>query len=242
MMRMGHGMGLGKIAAGLVLLVAATAHADVNLDLDFDSLPSAQGWSYAQQGADADGETENYNATGSVLELRRFGKGMGSTPGGARYSYDVSGSVNPVKPLYARIVTAVYQSQFNDARGIGSGYFFDFHIDGRDAWIGFSATSVYVNGVAATLPGGFDLSAFNTYDLMLDPVADTYQAWANGSPLAAGSLSAGSGSVVRFGDGTTWANVDADLAQLTVQQEPIPEPASVALFGLGGLALLRRRR
>jgi len=32
------------------------------------------------------------------------------------------------------------------------------------------------------------------------------------------------------------------ITEFTIRQTPIPEPASLALLGIGGLALLRRRR
>src|SRR5690606_13137445 len=93
---------MAMVAGTVVLAVATAVRGDVDVDLTFGSLPSAQGWNYLEQGVDADGETSNFTATGSLLQQRRHGGGLGSSPGGARYLLSALGTYDPTKPVYAR--------------------------------------------------------------------------------------------------------------------------------------------
>lgn len=231
----------------LAIASATMARGAMIADLAFDSLPSDQGWTYFEQGLDADGETNNYNATGTTLELRRFGGGMSSSfDGGAFYTLS-DPVINNTEPVYVRLVTQVLEHEAIGSPGPGTwgnmyAYTLILNLDGKRFALGASTSQVFVNENAVTLPDGTDLSQFNTFDARIDLQANTYEAFINGTPVATGSLATiVSGTYIEFGDVTTYGNVDANLKQLTISHTPIPEPASLVLLGLGGLTFLSRR-
>ncbi|MFA9480453.1 PEP-CTERM sorting domain-containing protein [Phycisphaerales bacterium AB-hyl4] len=105
------------------------------------------------------------------------------------------------------------------------------------------------NSSSSVIP---DPSVYRTYRIAYDPSADegagAYSAWIDnilvsdeltGNASTTNQLLFGDTSSSRYGGTTTWDYVRWDT---TGAYAPIPEPASLALLGIGGALLLGRRR
>ncbi len=93
-------------------------------------------------------------------------------------------------------------------------------------------TEVVVPGVAAGTPGTFRMRAWNTS-------AGSYEA----ASTIAGNWSGQSADfTVNVGGGLLPGSNLVGMQAFSVTLTPVPEPATIALLGLGGAALLIRRR
>lgn len=98
----------------------------------------------------------------------------------------------------------------------------------------------YVNP-GADLSDGIDIGEFTVFASASQVVGDPWVAGTGVTSTATGAaigqeLIVGLGSAAEGGDNDIWFD------NFTADASPVPEPGSLALIGLGGLALLRRRR
>ena len=145
----------------------------------------------------------------------------------------------------------------NDAGNttIGELKFQEQDANDRIRFLGTDTGAGGVHGVALAT----DIGGPITYGFTLDFVNDTYTSWI-GTPTSDGStwenrFAAHTGSIAGLGDTTddidsiqwTMGNTSPStdpfvLDQVLVSYVAVPEPSSTALLGLGGLALILRRR
>lgn len=101
----------------------------------------------------------------------------------------------------------------------------------------------YVNDGADLSDGlqGGEFTVFASSTQNLDAAGTSWVAGTGVTSSAAGAA-IGRELVVGFGSGAEGGANDIWFDALTADASPVPEPGSLALIGLGGLALLRRRR
>lgn len=122
--------------------------------------------------------------------------------------------------------------------GLGAGYYTEFLLQFRTQGNEFDFSTLTINGVAAnTLPGFLVTELIRTplggFGGNLVDTAVTVAVPGNASLYTIGFASAASS--------TSFDRLSVDTATL-VGAVPVPEPASLALVGLGAVALMARRR
>jgi hypothetical protein len=164
----------------------------------------------------------------------------GAGEGGELYAYDTStvnlssGAVNRIQAWDSSIVNIsggyvglLYGTHGSNTMNISGGYV--------DTILAYSAITVNVSGgsishlqawnSSTTVLHGYDFQATDGLSLIGDTV------------LGTGLLTG------KWFDGTPWAmNILTHEATATILAVDVPEPATLALLCLGGLALLRRRK
>ena len=87
-----------------------------------------------------------------------------------------------------------------------------------------------------------DTTAFHDYRMLTRPDG-TAQLFIDGVLRDTKTGNASTTNALAFGDVTsTGENADFELTRFQLTQSDVPEPASIALLGIGGLAVTRRRR
>ncbi len=232
------------IAYGLVLASLPVAANAATLALNTTILPSAQGWTYV---ADGDGASVSEGGAYSISagELHQTTLGIGMTTGGGNLYYRASG-LNPGDNWSMKMVARV--NGYESVNGLPFGFGMGGETGGGSLHVGFgSAPIVYLDGssfLSAAPLAGFDPSVYNTYELTV--VGGLQSFFVNGVSAFANQPIAGGGNPAQFffGDGTGFANADANIRSLVITTPGVPEPASWALmisgFGLVGSAMRRR--
>ncbi|RYG37690.1 PEP-CTERM sorting domain-containing protein [bacterium] len=140
----------------------------------------------------------------------------------------------------ALVPAAFKNSQVADSHGILLGEA-ALHggIDGTIA----VASYKFATAGAYAITGAFGDGDSGSVDLYITSGANTYLSSLNVSGNQAFSfiLNATAGQTIEFAVGTAGA-FGSDSTPLSANIDAVPEPASMAALGLGGLALLRRRR
>jgi PEP-CTERM motif len=230
------------IVAGAALAGTASSAAAEIITLDFNSLPSAQGWTYI---ADGDGASVPESGVFSVSggQLNQNSLGIGMTVGGGNL-YQRSVTLAPTQNWSMTLVARV--NAFESV--LAPAYPFGLYLGGGNGLaVGFGSDNIQVLGdmgiALYSLPGGFDSGAFNSYRLSV--TGGGLQSFSiNGTSVFSNiAFLGGNPTFIGFGDGTGFANVNADIRALEFNSGAVPEPASWALmiagFGLVGSAMRR---
>lgn len=219
----------------------------VTVSLDPTTLPSAQGWTYITTNlaetvafapaTDANGRailrqrTTNETATGfGVSTISYYERALGAIAPGQRFELTV---------------------EYQPYRGFGTnnfGFGFQLALDGWSYFLGVNDFGPgYVNAlgqqVQRSLPGAFGPKPVV---MELSGQNGVFSVRANGKPFFTDVVAwkPGFANALSFGDYTNNANAFGAWYRidLTVGPAAVAEPAVAALFGLGALALVRRRR
>lgn len=120
-----------------------------------------------------------------------------------------------------------------------------------DGTVDITGAAVAVGGDVFNSVGTEGITWF--YKINTDPVVSIYYGETElGGPVAGGTdignlfddiaVSSGDTLLVGFTVNVNGGGDGADISSLEVELTPVPEPSSAALLGLGGLALILRRR
>jgi hypothetical protein len=228
-----------------VIAVFSSSASATTLTLDTTMLPSTQGWTYVAIG-DGAGVPESGAFSVSGGELHQTTLGIGMTQGGGNLYYRPSG-LNPGDSWSMTIVARVNGYETVSGLPFGFGMGGEFGIGSLHVGFGQAPIAYLDNvGAAASAPlAGFDPSVYNTY--MLSVVGGLQSFSVNGVSVFSNQPILGGGNPAQFffGDGTGFANADANIRSLVITTPGgVPEPASWALmitgFGLVGAAMRRR--
>ena len=233
----------GPVALAFALAVSSAAGA-TTITLDTTTLPGLQGWNYIAAGDGASvPESGAYSIMGGELHQNTLGIGM--TTGGANY-YTHSVTLGATEAWSLTMVARL--NAFESV--IDPKYPFGLFMGSDDAIaVGFGSDNLQYLGDAglagAPLPDGFNSGNYNTYRLTVSG-GNLHSFSINGTSVFSNKAFLGGNPVfIGFGDGTGFANANADIRSLQFVSAGVPEPATWALmiggFGMAG-AVLRRRR
>lgn len=219
-------------------------------------------WNYTTLG----GVTLAPGASGTVLNSIPFTNtaqaGFNISNGGS-YNNALMPVISATTGYTIRFQVAVTAEQHNDRNTVGNPNDDDragFSIiavssdNSKAIELGFFTDLIFAqnsNFVGRAEQAAFNTTSLTTYDLTVQ--GNGYTLASGGNTLLTGSLHAYNlnGNVINdaiysqtnwifLGDDTTSAAANAQIAYVEIL--PVPEPASLTLAALGGIALLRRRR
>lgn len=211
----------------------------MDIVLDMNSLPSAQGWTYV--GDSGAVETSVFSVSGGMLHQNSIGIGATGSQGGASYSF--FGVVDPALPFVLTMRVRVNQEEFaaanpTNAFGFGTGP----RTGTNESFVGLGADRVEVIH-SSTRPMYVRDTTAQFHDYRMEGGGGTFSVFVDGSLLDSGtSLATAGANALILGDLTRGPNASADIASFEFVQTP--EPAALAMLGLGAAAVLglRRRR
>jgi PEP-CTERM motif len=236
--------GMKTILYGVLFATLPVSASAATITLNFGSLPTAQGWTYIA-GGDGAAVTESgaYSIVGGELHQDTLGIGM-TTGGGNYYQHAVTlgASEGWSMTMVARLNS--FESVLSPAYPFAL-----FMGGGGGIAVGFGSNNVQALGDAGLalygLPGGFDPLAYNTYRFTAS--GGGLQSFSiNGTSIYSNqAFLGGNPGFIEFGDGTGFANANAEVRAFEFASNGVPEPASWAMmiagFGLVGGAMRKRK-
>jgi hypothetical protein len=223
-------------AIGLTLLLALPAQASVlSYDAAVGSLPEAQGWTFNQDGTPPPAPS----VSGGVLH-----QGVTDFSGHQYWSSSALGFDFTQAPV---TLNARLRIDFASYHPFPRGGYNLILVDdaGRDAALHITSSGVFLgNDELTSVSGiiGFNTTdAFHDYHLVAGPGGISLSIDGNAIvSLGLGPATSG-GAAVYFGDATLLGYNQSQLQFINVTTQDMPEPGTLALFGLG-LACLTRLR
>jgi len=202
------------------------------ISLDFNSLPSAQGWTYDDDGGGVP-ENDVFSVNGTSLMQNTLG-----LPFTKRSRYFLPDSVNPLQPYTLEMTARVLNHEANQPWWFG----FVFGIDNGSERIEFGLTTTEIakfTGSGTLITSSVDNTQFHNYRLEGTPGVG-WELFVDDISLTSGSFGSTVGNRLVIGDTSNAARAEAEITSLTLTQ--IPEPSTFTLLGLGSLALAMVRR
>jgi hypothetical protein len=257
------------VRAIAILAMPAVAGAGIVAVHDGDTDPATEGWTVGVDAWDAGNPPSHgpvTNDMGTGIDAWRLdtltnglGSGSRSDQLGVRYDLDAAEIAEALTEgwrLTARMkVSEASYGVWNSGRYVPlklgfytqtTVYQVNFHTDGGDLVLSIPdpASKTFDEADSHTLTGGagdyhwvqiHDADADGQTDVLLNGVEVL-------SDYPGGPVNLTSG-IVYFGDGVGWggAAAEGDAAFAYVEFEVLPEPATLVVLALGGLAVLRRR-
>ena len=242
-------------------LTVSPLSAALVFDLGFTSLPNAQpGIGFSASGPHQGRSAGDLFASNGTALLQDTTVDNTGTPGIALFDFSLpTPTANQTYSL--TVQTAVTSEELSDPQFDWAAHAFELNFASGRMAFGMNSSQLFI---LETLQGGAvrsrvvdisstgaDLTANNTYVLDVNPTADSFGLFLNGTSVASGALVASapvaSTSInrLRFGDGTGFANAVATTQQVTLETtSPVPEPSTTLITGFLGVSALfvRRRR
>lgn len=208
--------------------------ADFAYKYEADALPSATDWT--EIGTAGSG----FSVANGELSYST------STLAGGRW---IAANTTIFNPTTSTDYTAEARFKVTAASGEVPGVNFVVGNGSEYAFLTISTDSIryMVGGNHNVIASGLDNTAMHAYRIAFSAATDSFSLWRDGS-LISDSLAAFSSSnkTVSFGDASSTTAGAASLDYLRIDTTgayaPVPEPATLSLLAVAGLAALRRRR
>ncbi len=249
---------LATVAMGLVLQTAQAASIGVNFASNVEGLESTdvtgvvtqQNWNNASGGSGTLSSGTVMDSTGgiatgvSVAWARPYGGGVANTLTSAANTATASGE------MFKGVLYWYRDSDFGEIKitvaGLGSAY----TTNGYDVYLYVAGDTTNKVGRARITDGAGIYNGAGTTYFKIDNTIAAYTTFtqATGTSVATANLSnyvlfsgqTSSGFTIRLNPENTSGQLG--VAGIQIVPTVVPEPASLALLGLGGLCLLPRRR
>jgi len=173
-----------------------------------------------------------FNATGGTLVVRNMIYRFGAKSENAGYGFNQGTCTLEIGSIGTVAAIQVGNSTNADDYAVGTGGTINIDIASASS---FDKILQYGN-VANTANATLQIDLLGTY---IPAVGTTFNVW---SFSVTGKSGSGTFATVPAGWTATWIDTDSDTITDTLQLKYIPEPATMALFGLGLLAMRRNKK
>ena len=174
-----------------------------------------------------------FNATGGTLVIRNMIYRFGLNSAGAGFNQGLAkleiGAIDTVKAItFGNSTNAMDYT-------VGTGGTIDFDIASASSFDSILQYGNYANTAGATL----QVDLLNGYT---PTVGSTFDVWKFNTMSSTYNNGSGAFGVLPAGWTASWVDTNADTFADTLRLTYIPEPATMALFGLGLLAIRRNKK